>query len=264
MRAGRILNHPPGLNERMELSIVIPAHNEGENLEPLIEEIFTREGPSIDLEVILVDDCSTDDTGERVARLQFRYPALRFFRHSERVGKSAALRTGGLQARGRWIATIDGDGQNDPRDIPRLMSRGAVDEGLVMISGIRRERRDSWLRRLVSRYANWLRRLVLRDGCPDSACGLKLIRRESFVSLPYFDGMHRFLPALVRAQGGKVASLEVEDRPRFHGASKYSNGSRAVSGAADLAGVYWLVRRAGSKTPAAEIRRPGEVARRAS
>ncbi len=253
----------------VRVSVLVPVHNEVENVLAVltgIERVFDAtdgvEGP---YEVIFVDDASVDGTGQRLAALQGRHPVLRVLRHHRRTGQSGALRTGVRAARGAWIVTLDGDGQNDPADIPALLALAGPDrhggEPVGMVAGLRRRRRDSWNRRMATRVANTIRQAILGDGCPDSACGLKLFRREVFLSLPYFDGMHRFLPALVQMQGWRVRTVDVNHRPRLGGRSKYGTLRRGLIGIPDLLGVLWLKWRTSLPgAVAGEMRSPGRAA----
>jgi dolichol-phosphate mannosyltransferase len=229
----------------MRISVVIPAFNEEGNIGRLIAETFAQVPESALGEVIVIDDASDDGTGAEIKGLLGQYPHLRYLRHGQRAGQSAALRTGVLAARYAVIATMDGDGQNDPADIPRLLDALARDPGgeLRLVCGWRRRREDAWNRRVASRVANAARRAVLRDGTPDAGCGLRLVHRATFLELPFFDHLHRFLPALVAAAGGRVASVEVGHRPRTRGRSKYGLGRRLAAGLVDLLGVLWLRRR---------------------
>lgn len=227
----------------MELSIVIPVYNEMENIRPLVEEIHAALGDR-DFEVIYVDDCSSDGTAARLLGVRRDYPRLRIVRHGRRCGQSTALRTGIRLARAPLAATLDGDGQNDPADIPHLLQVLLTSPGIVCVCGFRRKRRDSGLKRISSRAANAVRARLLRDGTPDTGCGLKVFRREAFLDLPYFDHMHRFLPALFRRAGGEIASVEVNHRHRRSGKSKYGFHNRLWVGIVDLLGVLWLQRRA--------------------
>jgi dolichol-phosphate mannosyltransferase len=230
---------------RVDLAVIIPAFNEAENIAPLLDEITARLEGLSGYEIIVVDDGSTDATPAQLAEARRRMPQLRVIRHRRRCGQSAAIATGVATARAQWILTLDGDGQNDPADILRLyqaMDQAADD--LWLVAGFRRRRVDSQLKRVSSRIANGVRRVVLRDAAPDSACGLKLFARETFLSLPQFDHMHRFLPALVRRQGGRVQYLEVNGRARRHGRSHYGIHNRLWTGMLDLLGVAWLQRRA--------------------
>jgi dolichol-phosphate mannosyltransferase len=236
----------------MDVSVVVPVHNERESLEGLIREVHDALAGR-EFEVIYVDDESSDGTAAELERLLGVLPRLRALRHRRRSGQSAALWTGVRAARAPWIATLDGDGQNDPADIPRLLD---VLAGLgprtrvELVAGIRAKRHDSWLRRLSSRVANGVRSRLLRDGVSDTGCGLKLVLREAYLRLPYFDHMHRFLPALIRRGGGDVATVPVGHRPRERGKSKYGLFDRLWVGITDLFGVMWLQRRA--SIPAAE------------
>ena len=228
----------------MRLSVLIPVYNEAENVLPLLAEIDQALANRPPVEIIFVDDGSDDETHARLKPAGAGRPNLRVLRNDRRSGQSAALVTGVRAATGEWIATLDGDGQNDPADLPRFIAAVAADGGLSLVGGLRQKRRDTLSRRLASRLANGLRQAILRDGCSDSACGLKLFRREAFLSLPTFDGMHRFLPALFLRQGFHASYIPVAHRARRRGVSKVSNFGRAVVGIADLFGVWWLIRRA--------------------
>lgn len=230
----------------MELSVVVPVRNEQDNILPLIAEIRAALDGRLDYEVVYVDDGSTDATAERLAAAQRDFPRLRVLTHARSCGQSAALASGVRAARGAWIATLDGDGQNDPADIPKLWAvvHAADRPGdLQLVAGWRRRRQDSWLKRLSSRIANGVRARLLNDATPDTGCGLKLFPRAVFLELPYFDHMHRFLPALVQRNGGRSVSVEVNHRPRTRGASKYGVHNRLWVGIVDLLGVMWLQRR---------------------
>ncbi|HZH26233.1 MAG TPA: glycosyltransferase family 2 protein [Azospirillaceae bacterium] len=246
----------PSALSPVSLSVVIPVLNEAENVVPLLNEIAAALSDRSDWEVLFVDDGSTDGTA---AALQPRLGArVRLVRHAERRGQSTAIRTGVRAARGTWIATLDGDGQNDPADIPALWARTLEGggTGLAMVAGLRRKRNDSLSKRLASRLANGIRNAILHDGCRDTGCGLKLFRRDAFLDLPFFSAVHRFLPALFLAQGHTVAYVEVNHRPRRAGTSKYGNLGRALVGVVDLMGVYWLQRRGGRPaTPREEMAR---------
>jgi dolichol-phosphate mannosyltransferase len=235
-----------------ELSVVVPVHNEAGNIAPLLAEIEAALGGRIDFEIVYVDDASSDGGRDELVRARRENPRLRVLRHRHQCGQSAALHTGIAAARAPWIATLDGDGQNDPADIPSLIDlRDAKsDPGLQMIAGVRRKRHDSVIKRLSSRGANGIRRAVLRDATVDTGCGLKLFRREAFLALPFFDHMHRFLPALIRRGGGSVIEAPVGHRPRRSGASHYGLFDRAWIGLVDMLGVAWLQRR--SKIPIVE------------
>ena len=230
------------------LSVVIPVHNEADNVGPLAEEIHAALDGRVEFEIVYVDDASSDDTPQRLLALAARDARLRVLRHRANAGQSTALLTGVRHARGELVATLDGDGQNDPADIPALLARWrdeqrTLGDGPLLIAGWRASRRDTWIRRLSSRIANGVRRRVLGDGTPDTGCGLKLFRREDFLALPYFDHLHRFLPALVIRHGGRVVSVPVNHRPRLRGQSHYGIGNRLFVGIVDMAGVLWLRRR---------------------
>lgn len=231
----------------MELSIVVPVHNETDNLKPLIEEIEAAVVAVADYEMIYVDDGSTDDTLIRLEALMGQHPRLRVVRHIRCCGQSTALRSGILAARGRVIATLDGDGQNDPANIPGMLialkSLGTTGKG-GMVAGHRRKRKDTGWRKLSSRIANGIRAALLQDETPDTGCGLKVFDRVLFLEMPYFDHMHRFLPALAQRAGGRVVSVEVNHRPRTMGQSKYGTWHRLWVGIWDILGVMWLQRRA--------------------
>jgi len=193
--------------------------------------------------VIFVDDGSTDATAERLAALRKGCPQLRVLRHEKNAGQSAALVSGLLAAQAPWVATLDGDGQNDPADIPALYTIAQADDSLWLVGGWRQQRCDSGIKRLSSRIANGVRAALLGDATPDTGCGLKLLRREDCLQLPRFDHMHRFLPALVLRAGGGVRSVPVNHRPRERGVSKYGVFNRLWVGIVDLFGVMWLRRR---------------------
>ena len=232
-----------------EISVVVPVHDESRNVVPLLDEIAAALTGRARFEAVFVDDCSGDDTASVLAGYARTHPWLVVVLHRNNCGQSTAVRTGVRAARGPVIATLDGDGQNDPADIPALLARWRElrQQGVqqpVLIAGWRAERRDTWLRRLSSRVANRVRARLLGDATPDSGCGLKLFAREDFLALPYFDHMHRFLPALVRRAGGMVESVQVAHRPREHGRSHYGIHNRLWVGLVDLLGVMWLQRRA--------------------
>jgi dolichol-phosphate mannosyltransferase len=223
-----------------EVSVVIPACNEAENIGPLLREVAAALGAR-PFEVIVVDDGSTDGTADAVLALRAcGIPQARLLRHSFRAGQSAAVWSGVERARADWVATLDGDGQNDPADIPRLLA-GCGGARLVM--GNRVSRRDTWLRRLQSRVANGVRSRLLGDGTADTGCGIKVFHRATFLSLPRFDHMHRFLPALFQRAGAGVVSVPVGHRPRQRGVSKYGLFDRLWVGIVDIVGVMWLNRR---------------------
>lgn len=227
------------------LSIVIPAKNEAENIVTLVEGIDAALAAHAPFEIIVVDDCSTDNS---VAVLQARaatMPHLRVLRHDRSGGQSAAVHSGVKAAKAPIICTLDGDGQNPPEELPKLAAPLLNDTtGLIgLVAGQRVGRQDTWSKKLASKYANRLRGWILQDGTRDTGCGLKAFRREAFLELPYFDHMHRYLPALFKRDGWQVAHVDVSHRPRGAGRSNYSNIQRALVGFADLAGVAWLLRR---------------------
>jgi glycosyltransferase involved in cell wall biosynthesis len=229
----------------MDLSVVIPVKDEAGNIAPLVAEIVAALDGLARYEIVYVDDGSADATAAEIRRLQPSLPQLRLVRHARSCGQSAAIRSGVKAARGTWIATLDGDGQNDPADIVslwRLIQAGG-DPPPLLIAGRRVRRRDRWSKRQASRIANAVRRRLLRDATPDTGCGLKLFPRALFLDLPYFDHMHRFLPALVLREGGSVHSVAVNHRARRRGRSKYGVLDRLAVGIADLFGVMWLCRR---------------------
>lgn len=226
-----------------ELSVVVPMHNEAGNAKPLIAEIVAALAP-VPFEIIAVNDGSTDATQAELTRAAQEYPCVRVLAHRRQAGQSMALLTGISAAYGVWIATLDGDGQNDPKDIPRLLASAlAHGPATVLIAGFRARRRDSVAKRWGSRVANSVRARLLCDGTPDTGCGLKVFRRQDFLALPRFDHMHRFLPALFLRNGGTVVSLPVNHRPRANGRSHYGTFDRLGAGILDLAGVLWLKRR---------------------
>ena len=226
------------------VSVVVPVRNEAGNIAPLVAEIATALEGQWPFEVIYVDDGSRDGTAAELSRLTAQYSWLRWVRHRQSCGQSAAVRTGVRAARGALVVTIDGDGQNDPKFIPALVR--ALDAGasrIALVAGQRVGRKASGFKKLQSRIANGVRGAVLRDGTRDTGCGLKAFRREVFLSLPYFDGLHRFLPALVKREGYGIAYVDVVDRPRRAGVSNYGMWDRLWIGILDLAGVWWLIRR---------------------
>jgi len=227
-----------------DVSIVIPCRNEAANIPPLLAEIASAM-QGRDFEVIVVDDASTDDTPFVLeqAALNAGFP-VRHLRHAGRSGQSLALRTGAWAATSPIVATIDGDGQNDPRYIPTLVDAlMRAGPGTAAAQGQRLKRRDTKLKQWASRFANGLRSAVLRDRTRDTGCGLKAIRTDVLRRLPFFDGTHRFIPALVIQEGYDVVHIDVVDRPRLHGKSNYGIVDRGLQGAVDLAGVWWLGRR---------------------
>jgi glycosyltransferase involved in cell wall biosynthesis len=228
------------------LSIVVPVRDEEENVAPLLAEFAALKARVPLEELIYVDDGSTDGTRETLKKLREDYPFVRIISHNRSGGQSAALWTGIRAAGNGLVATIDGDGQNDPADIEGLYTcymQHAEDDGPLMVMGQREKRRDNALRRLSSRIANSVRSWLLKDGTRDTGCSLKLFRRADYLNLPYFNNMHRFLPALMNRQGVKVMHIDVAHRPRTRGSSKYGMWNRLWVGIADLFGVMWLQRR---------------------
>ena len=234
------------------VSVVVPARNEAGNISPLVAEIDNVLAGT-DFEVVYVDDGSTDATGPELSALMASQPRLRQIRHASSCGQSAAVRTGVLHARAPVVVTLDGDGQNDPAFLPQLLAALAQNPRIGLVAGQRIGRRATGFKKLQSRIANGVRGAVLRDGTRDTGCGLKAFRRELFLSLPYFDGLHRFLPALVRREGYDIGYVDVVDRDRRHGASNYGLWDRLWVGILDLLGVWWLVRRKRRVPEATEI-----------
>jgi len=229
----------------IEFSVVVPVCNEAENVEPLAREIDAALAGRA-YEMIFVDDGSTDDTAAKLRALKASLPALRVLRHSFRSGQSAAVASGVRAARAPWIATLDGDGQNDPADIPKLIAARdeMMNRSVQLFMGNRKaSRKDTTFRKLQSSVANGVRGALLGDGTPDTGCGIKLFSRELFLELPRFDHMHRFLPALFQRHGASVISVPVSHRPRMRGTSKYGMLNRLWVGIVDIAGVMWLRRR---------------------
>ncbi len=235
-----------------EVSVVVPVHNEEDNVVTLIEEIAAAlDGRSY--EMLFVDDRSTDTTRERLIQAKDRFAQLRVLAHGDNAGQSRAVRSGVLAARAPVVATLDGDGQNDPADLPALVDallRPDAPETLAFVGGRRAKRKDSAWKRFGSRLGNGVRKWLLKDRADDTGCGIKAFRRDAFVQLPYFDHMHRFMPALMLREGFEVEFRDVNHRPRQHGVSKYNNLGRLRASLADLRGVMWLNTRA---------RKPGRV-----
>lgn len=238
------------------VSIIVPVRNEADNVAPLVEEIAVALDGRWNYEIVYVNDGSTDATGERLAAIMAQRGNVRQIRHEKSSGQSAAIRTGVRAARGQIVATLDGDGQNNPAFLPDLIA--AIENGgarIGLAAGQRVGRKDTGFKKFQSRIANGVRSRVLSDGTRDTGCGLKALRREVFLSLPYFDGLHRFLPALVRREGYDIAYVDVTDRPRRSGVSNYGFFDRLWIGIMDLAGVWWLIRRKKSTPVATEIMR---------
>ena len=232
-----------------QLSVVVPVFNEQDNVAPLVAEIVAalrgRAGSDGgDFEIVYVDDQSRDGTFAALQRMKATVPELRVLRHATQSGQSTAIRNGVKAARGAWIATLDGDGQNDPADIPKLLAqRARAPAAVKLFAGWRVDRRDSGSKRWASKWANAIRSRMLRDATPDTGCGIKLFERAAFLDLPYFDHMHRYLPALMQRAGWQTVSVPVHHRHRTTGVSKYNNLDRALVGIRDLRGVAWLIRR---------------------
>ena len=224
------------------VSAVIPVKDEAGNVGPLAREIAAALAGEAH-EIVFVDDGSSDGTAEALTALKTELPQLRVLRHGRNLGQSRGIRSGVAAARGPTIVTLDGDGQNDPADIPKLLALLRADPALGMVSGVRVKRKDSASRRIASRLGNRFRNTMLGDGASDTGCGLKAFRRDAFLALPYFDHMHRFLIALVQREGWKVAYAPVNHRPRLTGTSKYTNFGRMLVSFHDLLGVRWLQRR---------------------
>lgn len=228
-----------------QISIIIPMKNEAENIGSLITDILRACGGD-DIEVIAVDDASTDGSGEVVRSLMAVHNNVRLLRHDVSAGQSAAIHSGVLAAKGEIVATVDGDGQNPPFELPRLYAPFLEDgdrQNLGLVAGQRVKRQDSWSKRYASKFANGLRSWALNDGTRDTGCGFKAFRRDAFLTLPYFNHMHRFLPALFKRDGWRIVLVDVSHQPRIAGKSNYSNLQRALVGAVDLLGVMWLLRR---------------------
>ena len=236
------------------LSVIIPMLNESGNVLPLIEEISAALSAYAPIgqafEIICVNDGSTDATAQEIKQAREKHPNVRLIQHANRLGMSAALRNGIRRAKASWVLTIDGDRQNNPADAPRLLDLAWMKgrDQKMLVAGIRVNRQDTTGKRLASRFANKIRKSLLNDNCPDTGCSLKLFPRDSYLELPFFSGLHRFMPALLKLYGHECVFTPVNDRPRVHGVSKSDFIGRAVRGAYDLFGVIWLVRH----TPAPE------------
>ena len=235
------------------ISVVVPVRNEAGNVAPLVAEIAAAlQGRAF--EIVYVDDGSQDATADELRGLMAQHPWLRQIRHAQSCGQSAAVRSGVAAARAPVVATLDGDGQNNPAFLPDLIS--AIEQGgerVGLAAGQRVGRKDTGFKKIQSRIANGVRNAILRDGTRDTGCGLKAFRRDVFLSMPYFDGLHRFLPALVRREGYEIAYVDVTDRPRHSGMSNYGFFDRLWIGIMDLAGVWWLIRRKKPTPVATEV-----------
>jgi dolichol-phosphate mannosyltransferase len=244
------------MSHEIFVSVLIPAKNEANNLKPLIEEVRTALADEA-YEIIVVDDGSTDATLHELRQIKNNgLSTLRILRHERSLGQSTSLYHAALAAKGQWLATLDGDGQNDPADIPGMLALVRGEQGLAglqLVAGHRVNRRDNASKRWASRFANGLRSRMLKDQTPDTGCGLKLIERAAFLRLPYFDHMHRFIPALIQRHNGRMITHPVNHRHRTAGVSKYGNLDRALVGILDLIGVWWLIRRTRLNATAQEI-----------
>ncbi|PZO09823.1 MAG: dolichol-phosphate mannosyltransferase [Lysobacteraceae bacterium] len=230
--------------DQPQLSVVIPAFNEAGNVAALLAETLAALRGVVAFEVIFVDDHSRDGTLAALQAAKADTPELRVIAHATQSGQSTAIRTGVKAARGAWIATLDGDGQNDPADLPKLLAaRDAGAAGVKLYAGWRVNRQDTGSKKWASKWANGIRSSLLHDATPDTGCGTKLFERAAFLDLPWFDHMHRYLPALMQRAGWQTVSVPVNHRPRGAGASKYTNLGRAIVGVRDLMGVAWLIKR---------------------
>jgi glycosyltransferase involved in cell wall biosynthesis len=249
-----VAEHGPGrmtdLSTSPRISVVVPVKNEALNILPLVEEIEQACAALAPFEVIYVDDGSTDDTGQQVLSARATRPWLRLVRHEASCGQSAAVRTGVHAARAPVVVTLDGDGQNDPAFIPQLVA-ALDDQAVALAAGQRVGRKDGAYKKWQSRIANGVRGRILKDGTRDTGCGLKAFRRDVYLRLPYFDALHRFMPALIKREGYRIAHVDVVDRPRHAGRSNYGMFDRLWVGILDLAGVWWLIRRR-RRVPAAQ------------
>ena len=236
------------------VSVVVPVRNEEGNIGPLVDEITAALTGRWPFDIIYVNDGSTDGTAEELVRLMASRPYLRQVKHATSCGQSAAVRTGSKAALAPLVVTLDGDGQNDPAFIPAMVQKLMDNPRVGLVAGQRVGRKDTGFKRLQSRIANGVRSVVLRDGTRDTGCGLKAVRRDVMIGLPYFDGLHRFLPALVRREGYEIDYVDVVDRPRRMGVSNYGLWDRLWVGILDLAGVWWLIRRRKRVPQITEIR----------
>jgi len=234
------------MSDTPKISVVVPVYNEDKNVAKLVDEIALALFET-DYEMIFVNDASTDGTLSVLKSLKKTYPNLRAISHRKNAGQSRAVRSGVLAARAKYIATLDGDGQNDPADIPELfkqITRKHVPEDLALVGGRRAKRQDSWAKKIGSRFGNGVRKKLLKDKADDTGCGLKVFTRHAFLQLPYFDHVHRYIPALMLREGYQIEFCDVNHRHREFGVSKYTNLGRLWVSLADLRGVMWLNRRA--------------------
>jgi len=237
------------------VSIVVPVRNEADNIAPLVDEIAAALDKDLAFELIYVNDGSTDRTQAELIRLMASRPWLRQIRHEISCGQSAAVSSGVIHARAAIVITLDGDGQNDPAFIPALLEAMTKAPHIGLVAGQRVGRQATGFKKFQSRVANAVRSVVLRDGTRDTGCGLKAFRRDLFLRLPYFDGLHRFLPALVRREGYAIGYVDVVDRPRRAGTSNYGMWDRLWIGILDLLGVWWLIRRRRHIPQVSEVKR---------
>ena len=238
--------------KNVEISVVVPVFNEEENAGPLVEEIAAAMKDH-NYEMVFVDDCSTDTTLAVLQELKKKHKNLRVLHHNQNAGQSRGVRSGVMAATGVYVATLDGDGQNDPADIPALfkkITRKDAPQNLALVGGRRAKRKDTWAKRIGSRFGNGVRKWLLKDEADDTGCGLKVFSREAFLRLPYFDHIHRYIPALMLREGYAIEFEDVGHRNRQFGVSKYTNFGRLLVSIADLRGVMWLRRRS---------RNPGQV-----
>lgn len=229
-------------NQMLDISIIVPVHNESGAIGKLIDEINNAFN-GYEFEIIIVDDNSKDNTREVLQSLKPKYPRLRIFSHQKNAGQSRAIYSGVLAAKGKCIGTLDGDGQNDPKDLPtmlRQLNRIDAPSNIGMVQGMRLKRQDSEAKKIASKFANNIRQALLNDGAIDSGCGIKVVKRDVFLNLPYFDHMHRYMAALIKQAGYKTEFLEVHHRARETGQSKYTNIGRLIAALTDLIGVIWL------------------------
>ncbi len=231
------------LDKVNNISIIIPVYNEEGNIALLVEEIERSILKSIKYEIIIVDDGSTDNTPKRLKNLKIKNRNIIILRHRKNYGQSYSLRTGILYANEDFIITLDGDGQNDPKDINKLLNNFSVDKDFQLVIGNRKKRHDKLSKKLASRFAFLIRKIILQDKTPDTGCAMKVFRKKDFILLPFFNHIHRFFPVLFRSYGGNVVSVPVNHRERLTGTSKYTNFQRALVGIYDLIGVVWLSKR---------------------
>lgn len=243
------------------VSVVVPVKNEAENIGDLISGIQASCGGVCEFEIIVVDDASTDASVDVVRAAMAEHANVRLLQHPKSGGQSAAVHSGVTAAAGKFIATLDGDGQNPPQELPKLLAPlldAAASDRLGLVAGQRVKRQDTLSKRLASKFANALRARLLKDGTRDTGCGLKAFRRSAFLEMPYFNHMHRYLPALFSRAGYDIAHVDVSHRPRGGGRSNYSNLQRGLVGVVDLVGVLWLMRRRKTVTPV-EVTQSGDM-----